>query len=163
MNQKAFAGAARRVVGQAAGDAGFTLIEIIVVLVILGAMVGLLVTRGPVHSAALDLRAVANTMAEAMRGARVRAIATDKPVTFTLDVARHVYQIDGSPPAPLPVALGLSMRSAAGEAAGPQRGGISFAPDGSSTGGEVDLAAGERHVKIGVNWLTGRVSIADGA
>ncbi len=40
--------------------------------------------------------------------------------------------------------------------------GIAFLPDGSSSGGRVELADGSRHMQIGVEWLTGRVSVADG-
>ena len=38
---------------------------------------------------------------------------------------------------------------------------FTFAPDGSSTGGRIELAAGARRMQVGVDWLTGRVSVAD--
>jgi general secretion pathway protein H len=142
-------------------EAGFTLIEIIVVLVILGLMVGLVVTRGPLHSAALDVRAVGQTMAASLRAARARAIASDAPVIFALDTADHRYQIGNAAPVAIPPFIELSLRSASGVAAGAHRGGIAFAPDGSSTGGEISLAGGARHLRIAVNWLTGRVSLQD--
>jgi general secretion pathway protein H len=122
-----------------AADAGFTLIEMIVVLVILAVMAGLVVARGPMHSATLDLRVAAENVARAMRAAQARAIATDRSVQFTLDAARHAYRINAPP------------------------GGIRFAPDGSSTGGEIELVSGSRHIRIMVSWLTGRVSVLDGA
>jgi general secretion pathway protein H len=40
---------------------------------------------------------------------------------------------------------------------------IRFNPDGSSTGGRIVLADGHRSIDIGVDWLTGRVSIANGS
>ena len=39
---------------------------------------------------------------------------------------------------------------------------ITFLPDGSSTGGRVELAGAARRVQVGVDWLTGRVTVADG-
>ena len=48
-------------------EAGFTLIEMIVVLVVLALAAGLVLARGPMRSASLDLRAAARTMAADMR------------------------------------------------------------------------------------------------
>ena len=39
-------------------------------------------------------------------------------------------------------------------------GAIRFYPDGSSTGGRITVASGERKYLVDVDWLTGRVSIA---
>ena len=44
---------------------------------------------------------------------------------------------------------------------GPAIGDIRFQPDGSSTGGRITLADGRRRMAVGVDWLTGRVSVAD--
>lgn len=38
---------------------------------------------------------------------------------------------------------------------------ISFAPDGSSSGGRVVLSVGDRREAIDVDWLTRRVSVTD--
>jgi len=42
-----------------------------------------------------------------------------------------------------------------------REGDIRFNPDGSSTGGRISLADGRRRLGVGVDWLTGRVSVAD--
>jgi general secretion pathway protein H len=143
-------------------DSGFTLLEMLVVLVILGLMVGLVVTRGPPRSAALDLRAAAAEMAQALRGARARAIATNRRVDFRLDVAGHVFAVDGGTARALPASLALSMTAASGETVGRTEA-IAFAPDGSSTGGRIDVAEGARIMRVEVDWLTGRVRIAEAA
>ena len=41
-------------------------------------------------------------------------------------------------------------------------GAITFFPDGSSTGGQVTLSAGNRAFKVDVLWITGKVTILDG-
>jgi hypothetical protein len=38
---------------------------------------------------------------------------------------------------------------------------FSFAPDGSATGGVIILGTPGRRILVGVDWLTGRVDIAD--
>jgi len=48
-----------------------------------------------------------------------------------------------------------------GEALNGREGDIRFNPDGSSTGGRISLADGRRRIGVGVDWLTGRVSVAD--
>ena len=123
---------------------GFTLLEVLVVLVILTLMLGLVIAHGPMHSARLDTEATARELASALRLARGRAIAEDRPVAVAM--ASTVYRIDGSPPHPVPHGVTL-----AGNAA------IRFAPDGSSSGGTVMVEATNARVTIAVDWLTGRV------
>jgi general secretion pathway protein H len=142
-------------------QAGFTLIEIIVVLVILSLGLALLATRGPPRSAALEMRTVAGEMAQALRLARARAIAGNAPVGLTLDLARHSWHLDGGPERALPPAYAVAIRAAGTETAGNRLAVIRFAPDGSSTGGWIELADGHRRLQIGVDWLSGRVTLAE--
>jgi len=139
-------------------DAGFTLIEMMVVLVVLGLALGLVLVRGPARSHTLDVRTAADEIAEALRVARSRAIVTNRPVLFLLDPAQHHFAIDGSPAQALPASVSITMLSTFGTA---NSGAITFAEDGSSSGGRIDIAAGAVRLQIGVNWLTGRVKLAD--
>lgn len=132
-------------------DEGFTLIEVLVVLVIVGLTVGLVLARGPLRSAGLEARAEANSIAGALRAARSRAIAGDQSVTVAIDPARHQLRVGAAPPRPLAGSITLAA----------PRAGITFAPDGSSSGGHIDLASGPFHMQVAVDWLTGRVSVAD--
>jgi general secretion pathway protein H len=137
--------------------AGFTLIEMIVVLVILGITLGLVMTRGPIHSATLDARTAARQVAQTLRLARSKAIALDQPVSVTLDIGAHAMRIDGSPTQTLPRGIGLAAASFTGQAIAAVR----FAPDGSSSGARITLGeAGSLRLVI-VDWLTGRVSVDD--
>lgn len=127
---------------------GFTLIEMIVVLVILGLMLGLVVSRAPMHSQRLDLDGVSRQMMGSLRLARSRAIAQNRTVIWV--AASSGFSLDGEAPRRLPADVTV----AAGER-------IGFAADGSSSGGRVVLQSGERKVAIGVDWLTGRVQVAE--
>jgi len=140
---------------------GFTLLEMLVVLVILGLVAGLVVARGPGRSRGMEVRAVVAAVAEALRGARGQAIAGNRPVLVAVNGARHRVTVQGGPSIAVPLDLDLAAAGPAGDP-GPQLAGIRFAPDGSSSGGRIVLADGKRQVRIGVDWLTGRVSVADG-
>jgi general secretion pathway protein H len=142
-------------------EVGFTLLEMIVVLVVLGLAAGIVLTRGPARSRTLELRATASELAAGLRSARAEAIKLDRRVTFLLDLARHQYSIDGARARPLPSRMALSIIAVSGETLGRRLGGITFEPDGSATGGRIEIADGERRLQVGIDWLTGRVSIAD--
>ena len=136
--------------------AGFTLVEMLVVVAILAAALFLLAVRGPARNAALDLRAATEQVAGSLRLARARAIETGGPVQWTLDSAAHGYRLGSELPRPLPPALAASAQNADGRPAT----GVRFAPDGSASGVQVVLALGTRRTVVGVNWLTGRVSVS---
>ncbi len=138
------------------GSKGFTLLELLVVIVILALIGGLVLARGPAHSERLDAETAARQLAGALRLARTEAIAHNRVVTFTLDTSGHAYRIEGKPPVALPRAVGMSMAGAA--ASGPI-GAIRFAPDGSSSGGRIALRAGDYRPEIQVDWLTGKVRV----
>jgi general secretion pathway protein H len=142
---------------------GFTLIELIVVLVITGLLLGLILAYGPLRSPNLQIRGAASEVAQGLRVARARAIALNRPVSFLLDPTGHVYRIDNATPRLLPKDIQLAMLTAAGKS-GPAQGvrSISFAPDGSSSGGRIALAENGLRLLVGVDWLTGRVTVADG-
>ena len=139
-------------------SAGFTLIEILIVMAIMGLVLAIFVGRGPAAHPVLDLRTAAANVAEQLRVARSRAIASDQPCAFVLDLAAHSFRVAGGPAQKLPTELALKVTTVAGAVAR-RSAEIGFAPDGSSTGGRIELAAGDRKATVDVNWLTGRVSI----
>ena len=140
-------------------EAGFTLIEIMVVLVVLGLTLAIMVGRGPPRSAGLEARMAARDLAHALRAARAEAIAADREVAVTLDPGRHSFRIGAGPEQVLPAWLGMAVVGLRGT--NPASSAIRFAPDGSASGGAVVLARGREELRVGVDWLTGRVSVAD--
>jgi general secretion pathway protein H len=143
------------------GAAGFTLLEMIVVLVVLALVAGIVVGRGPVHSEALNERAAVADIVAGLRGARGRAIAANRAVLVVVNGAQGSLSIDGLPAFRAPPGMALAAATGLGGSPGPRLTGISFAPDGSSSGGRIMLADGAKRVVVGVDWLTGRVSVAD--
>jgi general secretion pathway protein H len=142
-------------------EAGFTLLEMIIVLVILSLVVGIAVSRGPQRSHGLEVRGLIASVVEALRGARGRAIAGNRPVLIAVNGERRSIAVDGGPTIQVPPELELAAVAGPAGEPGKHLAGIRFAPDGSSTGGRIVFADGRRHTQIGIDWLTGRVSVAD--
>jgi general secretion pathway protein H len=140
---------------------GFTLIELLVVLAILGLALALIVGYRPPWSRGLGLHATAAELAAGLRLARSEAILSNRPVEFDVDAAGHRYRIGNGAARRLPSDLSIELLTIAGEVRKPGDGDIRFNPDGSSTGGRISLIDGRGRVAVGVDWLTGRVSVAD--
>ena len=134
-------------------DAGFTLIETLVVLVVLGLMVSVLLARGPVRSVTLDLTAASRTLTAELRHARGQAIATDRPVRIGLSEVREA--LGRAARRDRAGAIGLALHSPADDPHG--NGTLRFDPDGSASGGRIVLTEGQEQVSIRIDWLTGRI------
>lgn len=144
-------------------ERGFTLLELLVVLVIAAASYALVVrfTSGGVSGA--ELKSAARAVAAGLRDARGTAIATQESAALTLDLEHRSMEVSGGKrPHALPQRLDLKLYTAQSEIVDEKRGAIRFFPDGSSTGGRVTLASGDRTLRVDVDWLTGRVIIKEG-
>ena len=130
----------------------------LVVLTIVGLIGGLVLVRGPARSAALDMRIASTTVSGALRLARTRAIATNRPTLVRFDTAQGSLQVGSDAARSLPPGIAMAVVTAREQ--GPA---IRFLPDGSSTGGRVELAGEGRKAQVGADWLTGRISIEAGS
>jgi general secretion pathway protein H len=141
---------------------GFTLVELLVVLAI-GSL--LLAVTPPLVTAVMpgvELKAAARRTAGALRLAREMAVARGRDAAWVLDVEQNRYGIEGDARSgSLPDGLDLELVAAEEEMRSEAVGAIRFYPDGSSTGGRVILKRGETGYQVGVNWLTGRILIAE--
>jgi general secretion pathway protein H len=144
------------------GSRGFTLLELLVVLVILGivaALVPPMLARG---SAQAQLKRTVATLASELRQARSDAILHDGPQGVVIDPVGRSF---GPVAAPLRhrIADGITVDVTSADIAADRAGhpGIRFLPDGRSTGGTIRLAGQGRAYQVEVNWLTGRVRIVE--
>jgi general secretion pathway protein H len=128
-------------------EAGFTLIEMIVVIAVVGLIAGLVLMRQPWTSAGFEREATQRALTDALRLARSRAIAQGRNVSVLTGSAG--FSVDGQPVRALPAHETLSASH------------IVFMPDGGSSGGTIVLTAGQKRVVVTANWLTGRVRAGD--
>jgi general secretion pathway protein H len=143
-------------------EAGFTLLELIVTLTILGLALALIVGFKPPWSSGLGLRGTAAELTSGLRLARSEAILRNQSIAFELDLAGHRYRVGSGAVQQLPRQLKLALLTITGEQRDVTQGDIRFNPDGSSTGGRISVADGARSIAVGVDWLSGRVSVAEG-
>lgn len=146
---------------EAAGPGGFTLLELLIVLLLMGLVAAIVLSGRPPASPSTAARLAASEIASALRLARAQAIVSDRPVGLVLDVANGRYHVGASPPRALPGNLQLTLLTARGDVLSKKEGRIRFNSDGSSTGGRIDIVGGQRKVSVRVDWLTGRVSLVD--
>jgi general secretion pathway protein H len=143
-----------------ARQGGFTLLELLVVLVLIGLTYALVGPRFTSGGSTAELTAAARQVAAGLRKARSLAIAQRAETTLTIDVEARAFTVAGDPARRrLPRAASVKVLTAEGEVADATSAAIRFYPDGSSTGGRVTLAMGERRFDVDVDWLTGQVDI----
>ena len=139
---------------------GFTLLELLVVLAIIGVMLLFIpgfVLRG---QPGMDVEVAARAIADALRETRGDAMRHNREQLFALDVEERVFRAGaGRPPVQMDRAIEVTFQTARQELLGESIGQIRFFADGSSTGGRIRLSRDDRHAAVAVDWLTGLVAI----
>ncbi len=144
------------------GQKGFTLVELLIVLAIMGLVIAFvpIVARETIPS--LKLRDGAAELADAARAARALAIRENRDGLLILDLQGRHYRI-GRTGRERRIADGFQLRlvTAAAERTGDRSGRIRFFSDGSSTGGRITLVAGDRATDLRVDWFDGGVTVEE--
>ena len=139
--------------------AGFTLLEIMAVLVIAGLIYAVLLATPFGRAGAGDLKAAARMLASGLRQAQTVAITTRRDALLTVDVESREFRVADLEPHHVSDRVDLKLYTAQQEVSSERVGAIRVYPDGSSTGGRITVSSGERKYLVDVDWITGRVSI----
>lgn len=145
------------------GEYGFTLIEMLVVLTVAALIVTLALPRLTGAQEKAALRAASHEVAAALRSTRSLAMTRGRTEEFFLDTANGAFRAGPTAsPQRLPRGVRTALVTVAADRNGASQGRMQFFADGSSTGGAVMLANGKDRSQVLVDWLTGRISIAEG-
>ena len=142
---------------------GFTLIEILVVLVIASLMISLV---PPLFSGAVSstqLKGSARDLAIALRETRSKAIIHNSEQLVYLDLKTPRYRIGNAKPQTLPEDVMMAVEVVTGATLTEKtQHVVRFFPDGSSSGELITLSGGNRAYHLQLNWLTGSITITEG-
>jgi general secretion pathway protein H len=127
-----------------AAEAGFTLIEVLAVLLLMGLLTMVVAPRFAAWREP-SLRDVGRNVVAELRARRTDAMRTGRPVLATA-ASLHV-----------PPGFAVVPEGAEETVLGPP--GILFLPDGRSGGGSLLLASRNDQLRVGVDWLTGQVRV----
>ena len=141
---------------------GFTLVEILVVVVLIALAVTLGTTMISGGLTGARVKAASRDLVAALRYTRGQAIVKREQKTLTIDVEQRRYRAPGKAWVELPKDMTMKLFTARSELEEEGVGRIRFFPDGSSTGGHVDLMREDAVWRVEVMWLTGAVSVREG-
>lgn len=147
----------KRRMGQRA--VGFTLVELLVVMVIAALVLGLVATSISRNISGAEMRSAARKMTASIRYTRTQAILDKQEQVFLIDTENRSYLAPKREAVVLPEGMNVAVTTARSELTDEQVGGIRFYPDGGSTGGFIELEANGRIYRIDIAWLTGEASI----
>jgi len=133
-------------------DRGFTLVELLVVLAIVGMTLAIAVPFFAGHVTGASINAATSEISAALHSARSTAIVEDRAVVFQGDGGGG-YWLDRNHFS-LPLMNGATPLRVAVEG-GTQ---ISFYPSGGSSGGRILVSSGNGQREIAVDALTGRAN-----
>lgn len=141
---------------------GFTLLELLIVLVIFTLLVALI---PPMFSGAVPgarLKGAARDLAIALRYARSQAITRNKEMAVQLNLKTSEYTIGKDRTQTMPKGIEMKVAQAAGSSSADEtRRLVYFYPDGSSSGTRITLSGETRAYHLYIDWLTGRTDISE--
>lgn len=130
-------------------SSGFTLVEVMIVLAILGLVATLALPLLARRTPTASLASAAEEVRAALAAARSAAIAEDREVSFS--AATDGYRVDGEPHR-FPPGADLSLQVRGGAR-------IAFFPSGGSSGGRVILHSASARREIEIEAITGRAAL----
>jgi len=138
-------------------EAGFTLLEVTAVMLIIALVASLVVTLAPGTGRA-QLKALALETAALLRRERLDAILTGHVRQVSIDAEQRALVGDGRDSVLIPRDVVLDVLGVDEPWSG-RASVLRFEPDGASTGAVLTLSRQEAKYEVRVNWYTGIVTV----
>ncbi|HVH32652.1 MAG TPA: GspH/FimT family pseudopilin [Tahibacter sp.] len=153
--------AARGAVPSRSAQRGFSLLELIAVLVLIGIAVTVASVSVSRSLGSAKIQAASRDLVAALRYTRGQAIVKGRQETLEVDLENMSYTAPGKSAVKFPDKVEVKLLTAQSEQIHERAGRIRFYPDGSSTGGHVSVISGAREWRVNVGWLTGEVDLEE--
>ncbi len=137
---------------------GFSLLEIMLVLTLIGLMFGLVAISMGRGVSNAEIRNANREVAAALRYTRSLAMRSHREQVFAVNIENKSWQAADRRPVQIPRDMDITIDTARSEMTGESTAGIRFFADGSSTGGRIKLSSDGREWVVGVEWLTGEIT-----
>ncbi|WP_095091073.1 GspH/FimT family pseudopilin [Mesorhizobium sophorae] len=135
--------------------AGFTLVEMLVVLAIM-ALVAAIAAPGLVSNyRTKNLETLAGEITMRLRLSRTSAIATARPKQVVVDLGTRIIRFGERDIVALPDDVKMTVVTGQETVVADRQTVLTFLPDGSASGMDISLQQKGRTARIAVNWLTG--------
>jgi general secretion pathway protein H len=141
--------------------AGFTLMEMLVVIAILALATAVAMPILARPSDGVRLQATARDLINALRLTRAMAITRNAEIALTIDVDKRTFASAAVRMQSFGPDIAAELTFAEPERTTRSTGGFRFFPDGSSSGGDVRFRLRGSEARICVNWLTGEAQLGE--
>lgn len=142
-----------------AGEAGFTLMEVLTVLAILALTVVISLPLLKTSGSGRAFRAEAQEISALFRLARIDAVSRNRETRIVVDLKNREIAYDGrAQPIRLAAETAIEVKTAQGEVVATEAG-FRFLPGGGASGGSLTLERQGNRATIAVNWLTGAIAV----
>ncbi len=141
--------------GQADATAGFTLVEMLVVLAIMAVVAAIAAPGLARNYRSKDLDTLTSEITMRLRLSRTSAIATATPRQIVLDPRARAIRFDDRETLILPEDVRMTVITGQETTVADRQATLTFLPDGSASGLEIELQRKQQTTRIAVNWLTG--------
>ena len=141
---------------------GFTLVEMIVVLVIIVLGTAIVSFNFSSGNDRTEIKAAARDVVSTLRYARGESLIIHRETTVDFDLSGNSYAVSSQDRVyTIPETIALTIVTAESEMTGQDQASIRFYPDGSATGGRITLERSTAKWQIDINWLTGHIELTD--
>ena len=142
---------------------GFTLVEILAVVALIALALAVVSVSVGGGLAGAKVKSASRDLVASLRYTRGQAIVKRQAQTLAVDVEKRRYKAPNKKWVELPQDMTMKLFTARSELEEEGIGRIRFFPDGSSTGGHIDLIRDDATWRVEVLWLTGETSLREGA
>jgi general secretion pathway protein H len=142
-------------------NAGFTLLELIIVLSIVVLGFGVIAVNMSSGNDSMALKAAARDLASGLRYVRSQAMLTHETTTLDFNLNDNSYLLTGQDKTyHIPEDIDVTVKTAQSDLQNSVAQ-LRFFPDGSSIGGRITLEKNKLSQEININWLTGHVTLVE--